>query len=195
MSLSSSGIDKVTAFAVASGVWPDGTSVTAPRTALVKWRSTLTDKLYQVYINRRLTATTAESTQLQAVVPLPRSATTAVRIEVFAVEPSEVDTDFSDQLSQPYSNSSTVNLSLLRSQQLPIDSTFSVYYDAGTSQIDYENPLNSLPIPIWSVWQDKAGFGMGGFGTGDFGFDSAAGHFAEHSEDAQYGFINAVSGE
>ncbi|MCK5640949.1 MAG: hypothetical protein KAJ19_09140, partial [Gammaproteobacteria bacterium] len=79
MSLSNSGIDKVRAFAVPSGVWPDGTSVTAPRTALVKWRSTLTDKLYQVYINRRLTATTAESTQLQAVVPLPRSATTAVR--------------------------------------------------------------------------------------------------------------------
>jgi len=174
MALISNGIERVTVSELPSGIWADGRSNAQPLAALVRWRSSWNDKFYQVYVNGKYAGVTAETTQRQMAVRIPMSPETAVRIEVFAVSAAEADIDFSSELDSSFGHSGRVKIRLLRSQHLPIGSTFSVYFDNGTGQIDYDNPLNDTPIRVWQAWQDKAGFGMSRFGTGDFGFDSAA---------------------
>ena len=85
MALISSGIEKVRAFELAGGIWEDGKSVAAPRIALVKWRSSWTDKFYQIYVGGQYAGATLETEQRQMVVQIPTSLETPVRIEVFAV--------------------------------------------------------------------------------------------------------------
>ncbi len=170
----SNGIESVRAFELPSGIRADGRCVSTPKTALVKWRSSLQNLFYQVYVNGQFAGTTLDSEQRQMVVPIPTSLTSPVHIEVIAVEDEQADMDFSSELEQPQPDSGRVRIVLLRSQSLPIGAAAEVYFDNGTGQIDYDNPLTDSPIRIWPVWQDKAGFAMSGFGTGDFGYDSAA---------------------
>jgi len=172
MGLISSGIEKVRVFELPSGIWEDGESVSVPRTALVRWYSSLPDKFYQVYVNGGYAGTTVDSQQRQMIVQIPESFESGVRIEVFAVEPEDADIDFSDEVDLSTWQSGRVKLRLLRSQKLPADSSVQVYFDNGTGTVDYGNPLGNLRI--WPAWQDKAGFGMSEFGPGDFGFDFAA---------------------
>jgi len=174
MGLTSSGISIVRALELPGGIWPDGGYVGAPRTALVKWRSSLAEKFYQVYVNGRYAGSTCDSEQRQMVVQIPTSLESAVRIEVFAVEADEADTDFSGRTTLPGVYNGRVRMVLLRSQNLPIDATAEVYFDRGTGEIDYTEPLSERPIRIWPSPQDKAGFGMSRFATADFGYDSAA---------------------
>jgi hypothetical protein len=174
MALISSEIDSVRAYELPCGIWADGEYVGTPRRALVKWKSSLSDKLYQIYVNDQFAGATLDCQQKQMIVPIPTSFESAVRIEVFAVEAEQADTDFSNELIQPATDSGRVKISLLRSQNLPIDSTAEIYFDNGTGEIDYDKPLCDSPIKIWPAWQDKAGFAMGRFGVGDFGYESAA---------------------
>jgi len=174
MSLIDGGIHSVRAFPLPGGIRSDGACVQAPRVALVQWRSTWTGKFHQVYVNGRYAGTTLDSQQRQMVVPMPTSLESPVRIEVFAVEPEDADTDFSGELTPPPADSGRVRLTLLRSQNLPPEATAIIYFDNGTGQIDYNNPLTDSPIRIWPARQDKAGFAMSEFGSGDFGYDSAA---------------------
>jgi hypothetical protein len=174
MSLISSGIEKVRAFELAGGVWADGGSYSMPRVALVKWRSSWSDKLYQVYVNGRYAGTAVETDQRQMVVPLPTSFETAVRIEVFAVEAEDAHVDFSCELSSSIGESGRVKIRMLRDQKLPAGGTIQIYSDNGTGEIDYENAVNGGPIRVWPTWQDKGGFGMSRFGLSDFGYDGAA---------------------
>ena len=74
----------------------------------------------------------------------------------------------------PPVDSGRVTIMLLRSQNLPVGATAQIYFDNGTGQIDYNNPITDTPIRIWAAWQDKTGLGMSRFGLGDFGWDSAA---------------------
>jgi len=176
MGLIGSGIETVRAFELPAGIWADGKCVETPRAALVKWSSkaNLNDKFYQVYVNGRYAGTTIENQQRQMIVPVPTSIESAVRIEVFAVEPEEADIDFIDELVRQPVNSGRVRISLLRSQNLPSDATAKIYFDNGTGEIDYNQTLTDSPIRIWPAWQDKAGFGMSRFGMDDFGYGSAA---------------------
>lgn len=176
MELISSGIEKVRAFELPAGIWADGKCVETPRVALVKWsaKANLSNKFYQVYVNGQYAGVTVDSQQRQMIVPIPTSLESAVRIEVFAVEAEQADSDFSNELVQPPTTSGRVRISLLRSQNLPSDATAEIYFDNGTGEIDYSQPLTDSPIRIWPAWQDKAGFGMGRFGVGDFGYESAA---------------------
>jgi hypothetical protein len=174
MSLYSDGIDSVRAFDLPAGIWPDGRYVKGIRVALVKWRSTWSDKLHQVYVNGRYAGATLDFRQRQLIVHIPTSPECPVRIEVFAVEAEHVDTDFSSELTQSPVDSGRVTITLLRSQNLPAGATAQIYFDNGTGQIDYNNPINDTPINIWPAWQDKAGFSMSQFGLDDFGWDSAA---------------------
>ncbi len=173
MSLISTGIESIRAFELPAGIWANGQCVGAPRVALVKWRSAWSDKFHQVYVNGRYTGTTLDSRQRQMVVPIPTSFESPVRLEVFAVEAEDAYTDFSNEYIRPV-DSGRVKITLLRSQNLPAGTTAEIYYDSGTGQIDYDNPLTDSPIRIWPARQDKAGFAMSGFGLGDFGYDSAA---------------------
>jgi len=174
MTLISSGIDKVRVFELPSSVWADGRSVGAPSTALVRWHSSWSDKFYQVYINGQYAGATVDSQQREMIVHTPTSLEAPVRVEVFAVEADEANTDFSNEIDLVHSQAGRVKMMLLRGQNLPINSTAQIYFDSGTGDIDYDNPLTSSPIRIWSAWQDKAGFGMSRFGVSDFGYDSAA---------------------
>lgn len=174
MSLISSGIAKVRVFELSGGIWSEGRSVAEVRTDLVKWRSAWSDKFYQVYVNGRYAGATLGAAQRQMIVQVPTFSGTPVRIEVFAVSAAEAETDFSIELESSRYNTGRVKIKLLRSQALPIGATAKIYFDNGTGEIDYNNSLNVSPIRIWPVWQDKAGFGMSGFGVGDFGFDGAA---------------------
>lgn len=173
MSLIVDGISKVRVFDVPAGIRPDGDYFACPRVALVRWHCDWTDKLYQVYVNGSHVGTTVCVSQRQLVVPVPGSPGTAVRIEVFAVDPQFAHIDFSDELSQ-VSNTGRVKLRILRSQLLPPGSMIQIYSDNGTGDIDYDNPLGAEPIRVWPSFYDKAGFGTSRFGEGDFGFDSAA---------------------
>jgi len=174
MALISDGIDNVRAFELPAGIWADGESISAPRVALVRWYSSYSDKFYQVYVNGRYAGATVDSQQRQMFVPMPTSLETAVRIEVFAVEAGEAHIDFGGEIDSGSGQTGRVRISLLRGQNLPINSSIEVYSDNGTGQIDYDNPLTHSALPAWPVWQDKAGFGMSRFGASDFGYDSAA---------------------
>jgi len=174
MGLISSGIENVKVFELPCGIWAGGQYFASSRFALVKWRSSFSDKFYQIYVNGRYAGTTLDSWQRQMLVSLPASLESPVRIEIFAVEPEQADTDFSDEQNLPAGQGGRVRISMLRGQNLPVGATCQIYYDGGTGQIDYDNPLNDLPIRIWPAWQDKAGFGMSSFGRSDFGYDSSA---------------------
>ena len=174
MALTDSGIEKVRVFELPGGVWADGRYVAAPRLALVKWRSIWSDKFYQIYVNGRYAGTTFDSDQREMIIQIPTALETPVRIEVFAVEAKEADTDFSNEIDLSDGQTGRVRIRMLRSQDLPIGSTAQIYSDNGTGIIDYGNPLTDWLIRVWPVWQDKAGFGMSGFGVSDFGYDSAA---------------------
>ena len=174
MSLNSNGIDSVRAFDLPAGILANGQYVQEPRVALVKWQSTFSDKLHQVYVNGRYSGTTFDSGQRQLIVQVPTSPECPVRIEVFAVEAEYADIDFSSELTMPPVDSGRVTIMLLRSQNLPVGATTQIYFDNGTGQIDYNNPITDTPIRIWAAWQDKTGLGMSRFGLGDFGWDSAA---------------------
>lgn len=174
MALISNGIESVRAFELPCGIWADGECVAAPRFALVKWQSSLQNLFYQVYVNGQYAGTTLDSQQRQIVVPIPTSLELPVQIEVFAVEAEHANTDLGNELAWQPADSGRVRIVLLRSQNLPIGATAEIYFDNGTGEIDYDNPLTDSPIRIWPAWQDKTGFAMSRFGLGDFGYESAA---------------------
>jgi len=174
MSLINNGIEKVRAFELAGGVCADGSSYGIPRIVLVKWKSSLGDKFYQVYVNGRYAGTTLGADQRQMIVPMPTSFETAVRIEVFAVEAADANVDFSSELGSSIGESGRVKIGMLRAQSLPVGGKVQIYCDNGTGEIDYDNAVNDAPIRIWPVWQDKDGFGMSRFGSSDFGYDGVA---------------------
>jgi hypothetical protein len=127
-----------------------------------------------VYVNGQYAGTTVDSQQRQILVHLPMSLEVPVRIEVFAVAVEDAYTDFSNEIGLLPNQRGRVRITLLRGQNLPIDSAAHIYFDNGTGVVAYDVPLTDVPIPIWPGWQDKAGFGISKFGIGDFGYDSAA---------------------
>ena len=174
MELISSGIESVRAFELPAGIRADGKDIKLPRTVLVKWHSSWSDKFYQIYVNGQYAGTTIDSQQRQEIIQIPASLESPVRIEVFAVEANYADADFSNEVDSSDVHSGRVKISFLRSQNLPIDSAVQIYTDNGSGEIDYDEPLTKSPIRIWPVRQDKAGFGMSRFGFSDFGYDGAA---------------------
>jgi hypothetical protein len=173
MGLISSGINGVRVFELPMGVWADGAIVAGQRVCLVKWRSTWNDKLYQIYVNGKLAGATIDYEQRQIAVQTPSFYERAVRIEVFAVEPSEADINFVDELEENEGDSGRVELSFLRSQCLPAGGRFEIYLCEGSGEVNYEDPIGTGQI--WACQQDKAGFGLARFGDGDFGYEWAAG--------------------
>jgi len=173
MSLIANGINKVRIFEVPAGIWPSGEYFACPRVAVVRWSSEWADKLYQVYVDGLHAGTTTDIYQRQLVVHVPDSSASAVRIEVFAIEPRFANIDFSSKLSRANS-AGRVKLRMLRNQLLPPDSKIQIYSDNGSGTVDFDNPINDEPLQIWPSPYDKAGFGTSRFGHGDFGFDSAS---------------------
>jgi hypothetical protein len=168
------GIENVRAVFLPDAIAADGGRAAFSRTALVTWKSCLEDVLYQAYLNGCFAGATVDSQQRQLVIQIPSSFEAAVRVEVVAVEPTDAHLDFAHEIGYSAVCSARVKLTLLRSQTLPAAAVANIYFDNGTGGIDYSTPLNDAPIPLWPCWQDKAGFGLAQFGTGDFGYDAPA---------------------
>jgi len=167
-------IEDVRSIILPDAVAGDGGGTVFSRTASVRWRSRRQGMLHQVYVNGCLAGTTVDPAQRHLVVSVPSSFKLAVCVEVVAVEPSEAHIDFAPAVFSSSLCRSRAKLTLLRSQTLPTAGTANIYCDHGTGTIDYGAPLTRATIPLWSCWQDKAGFGMTRFGTSDFGHDAAA---------------------
>jgi len=173
MSVLREGIEDVRALALPDGIAADGRGVAVSQAALVTWRSCLKAMLHQVYVNGTFAGRTADCEERQLVVPTPASFESAVRIEVVAVSPRDANRDFGGELAARPAGG-RVKLKLLRSQSLSAEAAMNVYCDGGSGTIDYAEPLNKSPMRVWARRQDKAGFGMSRFGSGDFGYESAA---------------------
>jgi hypothetical protein len=152
--LISEGINQVRAFAL---------SVNA---AVVKWHSTHSDKLHQVYVNGRFAGATIELSQRLIAVLVPLSQTAAVKIEIFAVEPQFANTDFSDELDAAQTQAGRVKIEFPRTDNLPAGGIADFYFE--------DNKLNNKSIKIQPAFADKGGFGLSSFGLSDFGFDGSA---------------------
>ena len=109
-------IKNVVAAELAAGVWGDGQATVQSRAALVEWKSSWQDKFYQVYVNGCFAGASVDTEQRQMIVRLPNSFGSSVRIEVFAVEASDADIDFSEELAESRGHSGRVMLRILRSQ-------------------------------------------------------------------------------
>lgn len=173
MRLHRDGIDNVRAVPLPEAVAADGCGIAVAGAALVTWHSSHNGMLHQVYLNGRLAGATLDVGQRQLVVQPPSSYSSAVRVEVVAVEPQDAHLDLAHEL-EPLAAAERVRLVLLRNQTLPLGASLNVYFDNGGGTIDYTEPLNVSLIPVWPCAQDKAGFAMARFGEGDFGYDSSA---------------------
>jgi len=200
MTLVSSGIDKVRAFALAAGIGSDGAAVNEPVNILVKWRSGHEDKLHQVYINGQLAGLTDDCFQRTIIATVMSVMSSSAKIEIYAVGLDEGDVDFSRQLENTV-RFGRVNLGWSRRQGLPLDGMGQVFSDGGSGAVDYDKGLAGCGLRLWPAWQDKGGFGLGRFGASDFGYDgSAAVGFGRGSfGEGDFGFdadaINWQSGE
>jgi hypothetical protein len=166
MTLLSQNISKVRAFALPAGVKADGQARQLTGAAVVKWHSAYSDKLHQVYVNGRFAGATVDTEQRQIIVPIPLSARTAARIEVFVVEPKFADVDFSNQLAADNVQAGRVKIEFARTDNLPAGGSVDFYLS------DYR--LNNRSIKIRPDLADKGGFGLSSFGKSDFGFDGSA---------------------
>ena len=174
MTVISEGISRVKAFALPAGASCDGQANQLTGVVLVRWHSIYNDMLHQIYVNSRFAGVTVEPGQRQLIVPIPLSQKTAVRIEVFAVEPEYADADFSDEFSAGQTQTGRVKLEFPRTDNLPVDGTVDYYFDNGNGTVDYENRLNRRSVNILPAGQDKGGFGLSSFGMSDFGCDGSS---------------------
>ena len=174
MTLLSDGISNVRAFAIPAGITADGAVTANVSSILVKWRSGWLDKLHQVYVNGRLACVTSDCEQKEITVPISLSEQTAVRIEVFASKVENAHIDQSEKLNPATIQQGRAQIDFAKTHNLPIKATLNYYYDNGSGNVDYDNQLNVLPIPLWPGGQDKSGFGLSSFGKSDFGFDGSA---------------------
>ena len=198
MSLISSGIERVRAYALPAGVGSDGDVINEPLSVLVRWESEYGDKLYQVYINGKFCGFTEDVTERELAVSFRASWQSSIRIEVFAVETSQAVNDYSSSVDFP--GGSRVRLGWIRKASVPPCATVDIFSNGGSGDIDYTNPLRE-GLPCWSVWQDKWGFGLSCFGSSDFGYDGAGapGFGRGHFGGGEFGFdaedMEWISGE
>ena len=166
MATISEGISRVRAFALPAGVNCDGLANQLTGAVIVKWHSTHGNMLHQIYVNDRFAGVTVEPGQQQLIVPVPLSQRSAVRIEVFAVEPEYADSVFSDEFVAGRIQAGRVKIEFARTDNLSLNGSVGYYSDG--------DRLNNRSIKIWPESADKGGFGLSSFGMNDFGFDGSA---------------------
>jgi len=174
MKLISDGIDNVMVFELPFGDRAGGGGLAMPGAALVRWRSSWTDKLYHVYVNGRFAGATVDMRQRELMVHVCCSFESAVRVDVFAVDKIYSYLDLSSELDICQEGSGRVRIEIIRNQNLAAESTIQIYSNGGSGEIDYEQAINKEVIKVWDKWQDKGGLGLGKFGLGDFGFESCS---------------------
>jgi hypothetical protein len=149
-------ISNVRVFSLPVGVSGDGKSNQLTGFALVKWQSNY-NLPHQVYVNGKFGGAITDTSQRQMIVSVPMSQQAAVRIEIYAVDSQNADTDFSESIESEY-NLSRVKIEFPKT----LDGCIDIYRD--------DEKLNNEAIRIYEL----VGFGLGSFGQSDFGFDGGA---------------------
>ena len=173
MSYTTDGITHVRVRPLTLDLAPDGTPA-GPGTIEVTWQSTHADRWHQVYVDGRLAGVTARPADrhLVATVPAGRSGRHAmVRVELLAVDAADRWTDLADALTG-FAPDSGAEVRLTWQAGLYLDpnlAAFDVFGDEATGTIDYDAPLNELPIAARPDGRTPWGFGTGGYGVGAWG--------------------------
>ena len=167
MGFSTANINKVRAMVFPAGMLSNGVVVWLPGAVLVSWHSSETDKLFQVYVDGQLAGATLHVQQRMLLVRYAHTHTAA--IEVVAVEAEGRDVDYSEQLvGFTDADGSHAVLSWPKRGSLPLDSKANIYWNCGSGEVDYNEPLAIQNI--WSGLAEKWGWGLDTFGNGDFGY-------------------------
>lgn len=174
MGLIREGIENVWVCEVPAGVWGSGRGDAIVGRVQVSWRAPESEYLYQVYVGGRFAGVTADVAQRAMICPVPSSFDSSVRVEVFAVEAGDADRDWSREIDSAACGDGRVRIRLLRCQSLPAGARIEVYGDGGSGVIDYGQIVSGESLPVWACEADKCGFGLAGFGEGDFGWDGSA---------------------
>ena len=170
MSILSSGIEHVWACAIPSGIGRDGKRFDEPLSIIVSWKASYANKLYQVYVNGKYAAVTDDVKQRRLRVTVPSCMQSVSSIAVYAVEPANQYTDYSSMICGT-GNAGRVALSWTRSESLPLGGWYEIYSNNGSGQIDYSIIAAGGKGILWDGEQYKSGFGLSGFGSGDYGYD------------------------
>ena len=167
MAFGSTNIDRVRATVFPAGQLKDGTAVALPGLILLSWRSPLTDKLFQVYVNGEFGGATSHPEQRALVVQHDHIHPAA--IEIIWVTAEDKYVDYSRQLTgwQETDGSHAV-LRFPRRGSIPLGSEAQLFWNAGEGDINYNEPINKQFV--WADIADKWGWGSDGFGEGDFGY-------------------------
>ncbi len=173
MSYSTEGITHVRVRPLALDVGPEGAAV-APGAIEATWNSTQEGRWHQVYVNGQLAGVTAkpEDRRLAVSAPVgPNGPTEMLLVEVVAVESADRWTDFGSLLSGFGEDAGArVRLTWQAGEYLdPNLESFDVFSDDRTGTVDYNTPLNELPIPAKPGGLVPWGYGCGGYGVGGYG--------------------------
>jgi hypothetical protein len=148
-------ISNVQVFSLPMGVSADGSANQLTGFAVVKWHSEY-NLPHQVYVNGKFAAA-ADTEQRQMIISLPLSQKAAVKIEVYAVDLQNADTDFSELIESEH-KPSRVQIEFPKM----LDGCIDIYRE--------DEKLTNQTIRLFSL----IGFGLAGFGQSDFAFDSGA---------------------
>ncbi|HAL45744.1 MAG: hypothetical protein A2Y12_10820 [Planctomycetes bacterium GWF2_42_9] len=153
-------ISRVRVLPVPVGISGNGIANQLTGFAVVKWYSDYGNLPHQVYVDGKFAGVTTESLQRQMIVPVALLEGYANRIEVFAVDNAEANTNFSESISVGQIQS-----------RLKIE--FPKTVDGSVDFYVGEDKQNKESIELNKSWE-KCGFGLGSFGTSDLGFDRNA---------------------
>lgn len=146
----------------ASGVAPGSLGL-----VLVRWRSEARDRLFQVYVDGCWAGATSHPEQRVLLVEHEHQHPAA--IEVVWVSPDCRHEDYGRQLSGwSERDGAHVVIEVMRQGVLPAEGTVAFYWDAGTGEVDYDTALAERRI--WAASSETWGWGLDGFGGGDFGY-------------------------
>ena len=173
MSYSTEGIAHVRVRPLALDLAPDGAAL-ASGAVEVTWDSTQQDRWHQIYVNGQLAGVTAHPDDRRLAVSAPAGSdglAGMLLVEVVAVDSDDRWTDFSNLLSG-FGEDAGAQVRLTWQAGLYLDSeleSFDILGDDRTGTVDYEAPLNELPIPARPGGLDPWGYGSGGYGVGGYG--------------------------
>lgn len=187
MAAVSDGISSVRVFGLAVGTGSDGKTVANGLSVLVKWDSVYTDGLHQVYVDGELAGATSDCQQRMLEVSIFSGSISGAEIEVYAVSPEEAGVDFSKEPG-PSGRRDRARLSISRSMSLSFAGKADFYFDFGSGQVDYGQPISKEPLCIWPSRQDKGGFGLAVFGAGEFGYEAGIGFGRGNFGKGEFGF-------
>ena len=167
MSFTTEQIESVRAESFPMGRLRGGKVLATPGLVLVRWRSGLSDRLFQVYVNGCFAGVTSEVDERVMLVHVEPGGLAAIEVVAVGAGDRWVDhclelTGFSDR------DSSHVELRVPRRGGLPLKSVMRVYWDFGSGVIDFSEALGERVV--WLEEAEKWGWGLDGFGVGDFGY-------------------------